>query len=152
MFPTILIVDDEHNILGSLQAKALGAQFTVVVVQQSTYLPLLTSLGIDRPYSPRIVAAKEVSRLIDDSPVRRLATLAAGVAEVYELEPASKGSGLNKPLKAIKLPQGAFVAAVQRGSEVRVPGAEDVIQSGDVLIVIGPTDIKKQLRDLFVGK
>jgi trk system potassium uptake protein TrkA len=144
--------DDEHNILAALQAKAMGAQFTAVVVQQSTFLSLLSNLGIDRPYSPRILAAKEVLQLIDDSPVRRLATLAAGVAEVYELDPASRGPALGKPLRQVKLPPGAFVAAVQRRGTVHVPGAEDVTQSGDVLIVIGPTGIEKRLRDLFIGK
>ncbi len=144
--------NDEHNILAALQAKELGAELTVVVITQPTYLRLLEHLGIDHPYSPRIVAAKEVLRLIDVSPVRRLATISEGVADVYELTQVNTGTAVGKPLKDIKLPKGTFVAAVQRGDEVRVPGAEDAIQRGDCLIVIGPAKIEKRLRDLFVGK
>ena len=102
--------------------------------------------------SPRIVAAKEVLRLIDESAVKRLATISEGVVDVYEVTRANTGSAVGKPLKDIKLPKGAFVAAVQRRDEVRVPGPEDAIQAGDGLVVIGPAKIERRLRDLFVGK
>ena len=144
--------NDEHNILGALQARELGAQLTVAVITQPKYLTLLEHVGIDHPFSPRVVAAKEVLRLIDESPVKRLATIAEGVADVYELTHARNGSAVGKQLKDIKLPKGAFVAAVQRQDDVRVPGADDTIQSGDGLIVIGPRKIERQLRDLFIGK
>ena len=144
--------NDEHNILGALQARELGAQLTVAVITQPKYLTLLGHVGIDHPFSPRVVAAKEVLRLIDDSPVKRLATIAEGVADVYELTHARNGSAVGKQLKDIKLPKGAFVAAVQRQDDVRVPGADDTIQSGDGLIVIGPRKIERPLRDLFIGK
>ena len=144
--------NDEHNILGALQARELGAKLTVVVITQPTYLRLLEHVGIDHPYSPRIVAAKEVLRLIDESPVKRLATISEGVADVYEVTRANNGSAVGKPLKDIKLPKGAFVAAVQRLDDVRVPVAADAIQRDDGLIVIGPAKIEGRLRDLFVGK
>ena len=143
---------DEHNILGALQAREMGVKLTVVVIAQPTYLPLLEHVGIDHPFSPRIVAAKEVLRLIDESPVKRLATICEGVADVYEIEAVMNGSAVGKPLKDIKLPRGAFVAAVQRQEEVRVLGADDAVQRADGLIVIGPTKIERSLRDLFVGK
>ncbi len=144
--------NDDHNILAALQAKELGAALTVVVIAQPTYLHLLEHVGIDHPYSPRIVAAKEVLRLIDDSPVKRLATISEGVADVYELSEVKGGPAIGKPLKDIRLPRGAFVAAVQRGEDVRLPGADDAIHQGDGLIVIGPSKIEKPLRNLFIGK
>jgi trk system potassium uptake protein TrkA len=144
--------NDEQNILAALQAKAGGAQQTIVVVQQSTYLTLLTQLGIDFPFSPRIEAAKQVLQIVDDAPVRRLATLAETVADVYELGPVRQGAGVGQPLTKIRLPKGAFVAAVQRQEAVQVPLATDVIETGDQLIVIGPQGIEKKLRELFIGK
>ncbi len=144
--------DDEHNILGALQAKSMGAEKTGVVVKESTYLRLLGQLGVDHPFSPRIEAAKELLKLIDDAPVRRMATLEAEVAELFELSPARTGTAIDQPLKSVKLPKGSFVAAIQRNGQVRVPGGDDAVQVGDVLIAIGPAGIEKKLRDLFVGR
>ena len=144
--------DDEHNILAALQAKELGVQTTIVVTAQTTYLKMLSRLGIAYPYSPRIVAAREIFRLVDTSPVRRLATLVEGKIEVYELDPADDGSAVGKPLKQVKLPEGAMVAAIQRDHHVQVPGGEDQVEKGDVLIVIGPTGVEKKLRTLFLKK
>jgi len=142
--------DDEHNILGALQAKQLGAPLAAAVIHMSTFLPLLENLGIDWPFSPRIVAAKELMKYVDDSPVRKLATLAPKVAEVYELGPVKGGKGLNQKLLDLPLPKGTFVAAIQRGEEVHVPGANDVITKGDLLILIGPSDVEKTLDKLFI--
>ena len=120
--------------------------------ETTTYLHLLEHIGIDHPFSPRLVAAKEVLRLIDESPVRRLAIIADGIAEVYEVARVVSGSAVGKPLKNIKLPRGAFVAGLQRRGAVSVPGADDTVEKDDGVIVIGPSKITKQLRGLFVGK
>lgn len=144
--------DDEHNIIGAVQAKELGTAMVIVVIAQPTYVQLLERIGVDQPYSPRTVAAREVLKLIDESPVRSLATLADGIAEVYELDPARSGQAVGRPLREVRLPRQGFVAAVQRGTQVFVPGAQDVIQVGDILIVIGPQGVEKKLRDLFVGR
>ena len=127
---------DEHNILGAMQAKGLGAPKTVVVVQQPTYLHLLSRIGIDYPYSPRIVAAQEVLRLIHDSPVWRLATLSEKVADVYEIASVRNGAAADKPLREVWLPQGAFVAAVQRAGGVHLPSADDTNKDYPVCCLI----------------
>jgi hypothetical protein len=54
-------------------------------------------------------------KIIDDSPVKSIATLAPRVAEVYEVGPVAKGSAVGKILSDIELPKGLFVAARQRG-------------------------------------
>ena len=142
--------NDEHNILGALQAKQLGAPLTCAVIHMPTYVSLLEHLGVDWPFSPRIVAAKRLLKLVDDSPVKKLATLAPKVAIVYELTAGPGGSAVNRWLKEVTFPKGMFVAAIQRGTDVRVPGAEDRVVAGDVLIVIGHDKCQKTLTELFI--
>ncbi|MEZ4751080.1 MAG: Trk system potassium transporter TrkA [Bdellovibrionota bacterium] len=144
--------DDEHNILGALQAKQLGARLTAAVIHMPTYLPLLENLGVDWPLSPRIVAARELLKLVDDASVRRLANLAPDVADVYEIGPVREGEAVDRLLKDISLPKGSFVAAIQRGGEVHVPGANNNIIRNDILVVIGPTGVEPELRRLFIDK
>ena len=143
--------DDEHNILGAAQAKSLGIARTIAVVERPTYMHLLRHVGIDQAFSPRQVAAKEIQSLIETRPVRCLASIAEGAADVYEVRPTANGRATNEALKDIKMPAHSMIAAIQRGEKVKVPGANDTIRAGDTLIAIGPHGIDKEFRKLFAG-
>lgn len=144
--------DDEHNILGCAQAKALGAKTAIAVVQRKKYLHLFGHVGIDYPFSPRDVAAKAILSLIDTSAVRSVAQFADGVAEVYDIKPSKRAKILGHELRNIKLPPKAMIAAIRRGDHVYVPGAEDQVLADDKLLAIGPAGIADDLRKLFVTK
>ncbi len=144
--------DDEHNILAAAQAKSMGAKQAIAVTARSTYLHLLTHVGIDRAFSPRIVAAREIQLLLEPGPVRVVASLVEAMADVYEVEVGPTAPVAGMPLKDIKLPGPCVIAAIQRGDEVHVPGADTRIQPNDTLLVIGRRDMAKELRKLFTGK
>ena len=98
--------DDESNILAAARAKSLGASLSMVVLQRFTYAHLLTHVGVDRAFSPRQTAVTEVKRLLEEGPVRSLATLADGVAEVYEVrlgDDEARGV-VDRPLRMLRLP------------------------------------------------
>lgn len=144
--------DDETNILTAARAKSLGASLAMVVLQRFTYAHLLRHVGVDAAFSPRQTAVTEVRRLLEQGPVRSLATLADGVAEVYEVRLVDATRGLvNQPLRSLTLPPHTLIAAVQRDGDVFVPGGEDELRERDTLIVIAPEDSKKSLRKAFAG-
>jgi trk system potassium uptake protein TrkA len=142
--------DDERNLLACAQAKSLGARSAIVVLQRATYLHLVQHVGIDRAFSPRAVAVREILRAIDDGPVRRMASLAEGEADVYEIRPGARSKVIGKELRNIKMPEQCMIAAIQRADDVRVPVAEDKITAEDVVVVIGPHGAEAELRKLFV--
>lgn len=145
--------DDERNILAAARAKTFGIGRAIAVLQRPTYLHLLEHVGIDRAFSPRVTAVTEILRLLDDAPVRKLASLADGIADVFEVVVSDYASDVvGQPLKGIHFPDNTLVAAIQRDEEAHVPGANDVIESGDHLIVIGPSDSPKRLRKLFAPR
>jgi len=144
--------DDERNMLACAQAKSLGAKTCIAVIQHLTYMHLLEHVGIDRAFSPHAVAARVILKLVDAKPVRSLATLADGVADVYEVDAKSSAKTVGHELRNIKLPGGAMIAAVQREDTVRVPVAGDNILAGDKLLVIGPRGIDQDLSRLFAGR
>ena len=145
--------DEETNILGAALAKTRGAKTAVCVMQRPTYLHLLEYIGIDRAFSPRATAVSEITRLLDNRDVRRLATLSREVAELYELrlrtdKDLAKGIA-NKPLIEIELPPHCLVAAINRGERVYIPGAQDKFEQGDVVVILGPAEAEKPLNKLF---
>lgn len=142
--------DDEHNILSCAQAKRLGVKMLVTVVQRSKYLHLLPHVGIDHAFSPRHEAVRAMWILSNESPIRSLAVIAEETAEVYEVHPSAHCAVLGHDLRNVKLPDRAMVAAIHRGDRVFVPGADDRIESGDRVLVIGPRGYEGTLTTMFV--
>lgn len=142
--------DDERNILACAQAKALGVPKAVAVVQRTKYMHLFSHVGIDHAFSPRSVAVNTLRAMIDVTQVRKLATFAEGVAAVYEVHPSRRGRVLGHELRNVELPPQTMIAAVQRGEAVVVPGAEDQILADDVVLVIGPVGLEKELSRSFL--
>jgi trk system potassium uptake protein TrkA len=144
-----LAEDDEHNILWAARAKSLGVKSAIAVLQRATYLHLLHHVGIDRAFSPRATAVAQMRQWIEDVPLRRLASLAEGTADVYEVRVSNGSDVVGKPLREIAFPESLIIAAIERGEKTFVPGAADAIQSGDRLVVAGPAGIEKTLKKVF---
>ena len=150
-----LLDDDEDNIIGSVLAKSLGVTQVIAVVQKSTYLDLLYHIGVDRPFSPRVVAAVEIESLIDDRPVRLLASLAEGEIDAFRVRIDERGSGeafIGKSLRDLKISPDWAIAAIRRANDVWVPGADDSLLNGDTILVIGRHGKEKDLQRLLQGK
>jgi trk system potassium uptake protein TrkA len=141
--------DDEQNILACAQSKALGVKSVIAVVQRSKYLHLLEHVRIDHAFSPRQVAVSAILHLIEDHRVRSIATFAAGVAEVYEVRSVRRSNIVGANLRDLKLPASSMIAALRRGEQVFVPGAQHQIEERDTVLVIGPHGITDELRILF---
>lgn len=144
--------DDEHNILAAAQAKASGVGTAITVVQRSIYIRLLPHIGIDHAFSPRSVAVREIRRMLEPGPVRDLTDIAKGKIKLYEVTPTARGPGVGVPLKQVKFPPHTLVAAIQREDGTTVPDADDVIEEGNTLLVVGPHGIEKELKKVLVGK
>ena len=144
--------DDEHNILAAAQAKSAGVATAVTVVQRSVYIRLLPHIGINYAFSPRSDAVREIQHMLETSPVLELTHIAEGKIELYQVTPTALGSATGLPLKEVRFPPQTVVAAIQRGEEATVPGADDVIEEGNTLLVVSPSGMEKELRNVFVGK
>ncbi|HNQ21824.1 MAG TPA: Trk system potassium transporter TrkA [Phycisphaerae bacterium] len=144
-----LVDDDEQNILGCAWAKSMGVPQAIAVVQRPSYLHLLRHVGIDRAFSPRVVAVREIEQILVESPLRCVSSLAEGVIDVYSVQVNRKAKVVGKPLREVKLTPDWVVAAIQRGDQVRVPGAEDTLQTGDTVLLIGRHGLAGKLKKMF---
>ncbi len=148
-FVALLDDDDDHNILACAWAKSLGVAKAIAVVQNPEYLHLLSSIGIDKPFSLRWEAGREIVAILDRQPIQRIATLAEGIVDVYTVRVGPNASILNQPLKSLSFKSPWVIAAIQRGDCVTVPTAEDHIESGNTVVVIGRQGDKSGLAKTF---
>ena len=144
-----LLDDDEDNIIAAVFAKMRGVRKVVSIVQRSNYLDLLFDIGVDRAFSPRIEAARQIENVLDSSPIRRITSVARGVLDIYRIEVGDQSHVLGQRLRSIKLTPNWSVIAVQRDQTTMVPNADDTIEPGDIVMIIGRKDQEKQLRELF---
>jgi trk system potassium uptake protein TrkA len=143
-----LTANDEINILSALQAKSQGLRQTIAVIHSPTYLRLVERLGIDRTFSPRLVASREIRRLAQTAAVQRVATLdeAAGV---FELRVGRDCPALGRPLCELQLPAGLVLVAIQRGEVVRFPGANDHLEPDDRVVAIAQEELLDEMKRRF---
>lgn len=136
-FVALLDDDDERNILACAWAKSRGVAEAIAVIQNPEYLHLLPSIGIDKPFSLRWEAGREIVAILDRRPIQRLATLAEGIVDVYTVRVGPEAPILHQPLKSLTLESPRVIAAIQRGDHITVPTAEDHVEDGDTLVIIG---------------
>jgi len=141
---------DEDNIIASVLAKTQGVTQVIAVVQSPTYNELGYLIGVDRPVNPSEVAAAEIMRTLSEGPFQRLPTIADGVVDAYQVRASIKGEAIGHKLREIKLSPNWIVAAIRRGDRAWVPGAEDSIEVGDSVLLVGRHGTEKQLRKLFL--
>jgi trk/ktr system potassium uptake protein len=161
-FVSLRTNDDEHNILAGAWAKSMGVKIAIAAVQRTNYLHLMKRVGIDRPFSPRQVAIREIENLLADRRLHRLASLAEGGVEVYQVTVGRKAPVAGKMLREVKLAPDWVIAAIQHADadanrkaprsetpDVHVPGADDVIIAGDTVLVIGRHGQESRLKQLL---
>jgi Trk K+ transport system NAD-binding subunit len=81
--------------------------------------------------------------------VRVLTSLFAGGIDAYRVRVAPEAYVLGKTLRELKISPDFVIAAIRRGEEVWVPKADDAIQQGDIVLVIGRRGMEKQLKQIL---
>ena len=133
-------------------AKSMGARKAVAVAQRPNYLHLLSHVGIDHAFSPRQVAVKELEEMFDRRGLRRVASLAEGIIDVYRVRIGAKSEVIGRPLRQVQLGSESVIAAIPDGAKARLPGPDDVLSADDIVLVIGRHGMEKQLAKTFATR
>lgn len=141
--------DDEDNIVACVLAKSRGVTQTIAVVQRSNYLDVLPDIGVDRSFSPRIVAARQIETVLDDRPFRALTEFADGSLVVYRFKVGAACELIGRRLREVKLTPDWSIIVIRRGTLAIVPQADDVLAAGDAVLVVGKAGREKAARELF---
>jgi trk system potassium uptake protein TrkA len=140
---------DETNILSSLVAKRAGARQVITLVNKRDYIPLARHIGLDAAVSPRQSAANAILRYVRGGNVTRVATFEGSEAEAISFEVGAGAPIAGRTLAKAGMPEGAVVAAIVRGTAVRVPRGGDRIEAGDSVIVFTLPEAADRISELF---
>jgi trk system potassium uptake protein TrkA len=128
---------DEKNLLVCLLAAQIGVERTVAVVDDTEYVDLFETVGVDVSVSPREVVAEEITRFTRDGGAENVALVESGQAEVLEIEIGDESALVGRPIReaVADLPDGLVVGAITRAGEHVVPRGDTVVEVGDHVVL-----------------
>ena len=128
--------DDENNIMAGVEARDIGAKNIMAVVGRPDYANLVGKLGIDLAVSPRDVMAKQVLGFLNTGAVVSRTNLPGGSIGVFEIEVVEGAPATEHVLANLPLPASCLIAAVMQEDYVRVPGADDRLNPGNIVLAL----------------
>jgi len=145
---------DEVNLIGASMAKGMGARRAIARVYAPVFRDLSTfdyqrHFNIDRLISIEHLSAMELARAIRHPGAVAVENFARGELEMQEIEVTADTSALEKPLKELKLPAGVRIGSILRDGQMKIAGAEDRVEVGDRITLLGRREEIDEVRDLF---
>ena len=141
--------DDEVNVLSSLLARRFGATHTVALVNMASFVPLISTLGVDSVINPPAITVSSILRHVRRGRVRDIHTIIEDRGEFMEVEALSSSPLVGVPLRKANLPKYSSVGAIIRQGEVIAPRGDTVIEPQDRVIIFAArqaiNDVEKML-------
>jgi trk system potassium uptake protein TrkA len=126
--------EDAKNLYAAVLARVHGVPFTIAVVHDTEAREVYEHAGIDVMVNPRQVTAEEIVRFAHDPRTQQVAMLEEDRFEVLDIttRPDSEFVGLTFRQMPIR---GALIGAIVRDGKAVFPHSDDVLESGDRVIV-----------------
>ena len=142
--------DDEDDIMSCILSTAEGADRTIPLIQEPTYLPILASITeIDSAVSRHLTLVNDILRLLRTGNVLKDVLIKDIDAEVLELVVGSKSKVCNKKISAINFPRETVVGAIVRSGQVVLPEGNVIIEAGDDVVIFSQPESIPQIESLF---
>ncbi|MBE5747368.1 MAG: Trk system potassium transporter TrkA [Clostridiales bacterium] len=147
---------DEENILLSLFARDVNDGKIITKINRTDYDSVIRRLDLDTVITPKNVTADSILRYVRStknakgSNIETLYNIIEDKVEATEFIVKENAPLINIPLSQLKFKENVLVASIVRDGDVIIPRGNDVILSGDSVIVVtktvGLSDISDVLR------
>lgn len=109
------------------------------------------TLGIQETVSSTRVLMNVIEQELPTGGFLPLMPLTGSHLEIIETEiqPGSPAHG--KPVRGLKLPEGALIGGIVRGGKLLSGAGEAVLEKGDRVIVLAPTEAESEVRAALFG-
>jgi trk system potassium uptake protein TrkA len=146
---------DEENILISIFAQSQGVPKAISKVNREELAIMAEKLGLETVVSPKKMISDQLAsyaRALQNSlgsNIETLYKLMDGDAEALEFNVVSDPRVTDIPLKDLKLKSNILIAGIIRDRKTIIPGGNDVILTGDRVVVIAAGQKLSDLSDIL---
>ncbi len=147
---------DEENIMLSLFAKSLSKAKRITKVHRVAYDEIIDNLEVGSVIYPKYITAEYIIKYVRamhnsmGSNIEALYRLSDNRVEVVEFRIKEDSPVAGIPLQELKLRKDMLIACITHRGQVIIPGGQDKIQVGDLVILLttatGLHDIRDALR------
>ena len=133
---------DEQNVLMSVFSQSKNVKKTIAKINRDEILGISKSIGLETVVSPKYLVADVIvsyARALENSKESKIETLYSlfqGKAEAGEFIVLPDFKHVEIPIKDLELKKDVLIAGIVRNREIIIPGGDDVIKTGDRIIVI----------------
>jgi len=141
--------DDEVNVLSSLLARRFGAAHTVSLVNMASFVPLISTLGVDSVINPPAITVSSILRHVRRGRIRDIHTIVEDKGEFMEVEAMPSSPLVGVPLRSANLPKSAAVGAIVRGDEMIPARGDTMIEPNDKVILFSARHAVPEVEKLL---
>ncbi|MBF8984181.1 TrkA family potassium uptake protein [Lutibacter sp. B2] len=138
--------DIQASIMATLIVKELGVKYVVAKAQNEAHAKVLYKIGADRIVFPERDMGVRVAHNLVSSNILDYIELAPDYS-IVEIAALKEWEGENLRELNMRAKYGVNVMAIKRGTEINIsPTAVDIVNKGDVVVVIGHNDDIRKLE------
>lgn len=149
--------DDEDNIISSMFAITSGVEKVITKIKERRFIKMLETDQLDSIIQPSSIATQRVVQYVRsmqnayDSSIDALYYIFEQSVEIIELKVNESFQYSGIPLKNLAVSNDAIVSAIIRKGNCIVPGGDDYISAGDIVIVTTTRKGISSLDDVVKG-
>lgn len=147
---------DEENAIVSMFAKTQGTPKVVTMINTMSYVDFFKRVGLESIVSPKASTAVSILHFVRSmtadprSEIESLHKTLDGRVEALEFVVKEEIEGLTGvPMKHLKPQGGVLVACIVHDDRIILPGGDDVISSGDTVIVVALGGKMHRIQDIM---
>lgn len=146
--------EEETNLLAGSVAKAMGARRSTARVYSPFFRDLTAfdyrrHFGLDRLLSLEYLTAMELARRIREPGAMLIEHFIGGELEMQDVLIARTSAATDRPLAELRLPSDVRVGAINRDGAVSIAAADDRIEVGDRVTLLGERTRVEEVKKLF---
>jgi len=141
--------DDGRNVIVALQARQLGLEQVIAIVQDSDYAQLLEQNDVVSISAPWTTAAM-IESLLDRPGLTQLFEFGIGAASVLDVIVPGGADVGGRPIRELEIPEECVIAAIIRDNKFVVPRGDTIVEEEDQVYFIGPAASIREACDMFI--
>ena len=141
--------NSETNIISSLVAKSKGVTKTIALVENTEYIHLSQSIGIDTLINKKLISANFIFRYIRKGDVLSLTSIYGVNAEVMEFEVKLNSKLLSGPIYSLKFPDQCIIGGVIRKGVGHPVSGDTLLMPLDRVVVLCTPSVISIVEKLF---
>lgn len=139
----------ETNILTCLHAKKFGVKKTIALVENIDYIEISQNIGIDTIINKKLIAASYILKYSMGDEVASLKCLSGINSDIVEIVARPGSPVTKKPIKDLKMPEGAIIGGIIRGGESYIAIGSFQIEDNDKVVVFALPGTTQKVEKMF---